>query len=259
MEQDHVDQVIAQWKTQGLDFDLSPVEIIGRTGRIMEYVDRALEAKFEEFEISRATFNVLAALKRSGPPFRLSQRELMRSQLRTSGSMSLRIDALEREGLVTRRQDEDDRRLVFVTLTSKGSELLKRVIPEHLANERALISALTVADKDQLTAILRKWLLALESNAAEGPVLHLGMVLLHPRTSMMKRRAVGLPDLPGILVHAVEPGSWAEERGFRKGDLICRIEGKAVETLADLRKMLNMSRPRTKRFSVIRGTDAVEI
>jgi len=259
MEKDHIDRVVAQWKEQGLEFDLGPVGIIGRTGRIMEYVDRALEAKFEEFGVSRATFDVLAALKRNGPPFRLSQRDLMRSLLRTSGSMSLRIDALEREDLVTRAQDPDDRRSIFVTLTSKGSELLEKIIPEHLANETALITALTKSEKEQLTTLLRKWLAALETNAAEGPVLHLGMVLLHPRASMMKRRAVGLPDVPGILVHAIEPGSWAEETGFRKGDLICCVDGKDVDSLAELRKALNKPRPRIKRFTIVRGTEAVEI
>jgi DNA-binding MarR family transcriptional regulator len=255
--EDHIDRVVAQWRGQGLEFDLGPVGIIGRAGRIMEYVDRALEAKFEEFGISRATFDVLAALQRNGPPFRLTQRDLMRSLLRTSGSMSLRIDTLEREELVTRQQDQDDRRSVFVTLTSKGSELLQKIVPEHLANEAALLAMFTPLEKEQLTGLLRKWLIALEANAAEGPLLHLGMVLLQPRTSLMKRRAVGLPDMPGILVHAVESGSWAEETGFRKGDLIFRIEGRDVESLNELRRELNRPKPRVKRFSILRGMEAI--
>jgi DNA-binding MarR family transcriptional regulator len=257
--QDHIDRVIAQWKGQGMKLDLAPVGIIGRAGRIMEYVDRALELKFEEFGISRGTFDVLAALKRNGPPFRLSQRDLMRSLLRTSGSMSLRIDTLEREGLVTRVQDRDDRRSVFVTLTTKGSNLLQKVIPEHLANENSLIATFTTSEKEQLTALLRKWLIALETDASDGPLLHLGMVLLHPRASLMKRRAVGLPDVPGFLIHAVEPGSWADETGFRKGDLICHIEGRAVDSLVELRKVLNSPRPRIKRFSIRRGTETLEL
>jgi DNA-binding MarR family transcriptional regulator len=257
--QDHIDRVVAQWKEQGLEFDLGPVGIIGRAGRIMEYVDRALEAKFEEFGISRATFDVLAALRRNGPPFRLGQRELMRRLLRTSGSMSLRIDALERERLVTRQQDPDDRRSIFVTLTSKGSKLLQQLIPEHLANETALLTTFTPLEKEQLTGLLRKWLISLEANAAEGPLLHLGMVLLHHRTSLMKRRAVGLPDVPGILVHAVEPCSWAEETGFRKGDLILRVEGKNVESLSELRQALNKPKPRLKRFSILRGMEALDL
>jgi DNA-binding MarR family transcriptional regulator len=257
--QDHIDRVIAQWKGQGMKLDLGPVGIIGRAGRIMEYVDRALESKFEEFGISRGTFDVLAALKRNGPPFRLSQRDLMRSLLRTSGSMSLRIDTLEREGLVTRIQDRDDRRSIFVTLTTKGSNLLQKVIPEHLANENSLIATFTTSEKEQLTTLLRKWLIALEADASDGPLLHLGMILLHPRTSLMKRRAVGLPDVPGFLVHAVEPGSWADETGFRKGDLICLIEERTVDSLVELRRVLNLPRPRVKRFSIRRGTEAIEL
>ena len=257
--EDHIDRVLAQWKRQGLKSDLSPVGIIGRAGRIMEYVDRALEAKFEEFGISRATFDVLATLKRNGQPFRLSQRDLMRSLLRTSGSISLRIDALEREGLVTRTQDRDDRRSVFVTLTTNGSRLLERIIPEHLANETSLIAVFTSSEKEQLMMLLRKWLISLEANASDGPLLHLGMVLLHPHISLAKRRAVGLPDIPGFLVHAVEPGSWAEEAGFRKGDLICEIEGKTVESLAELRRILNKTKPRIKRFNIRRGTETIEL
>ena len=46
--------------------------------------------------------------------------------------MSLRIDALERQGLVGRTEDENDRRSVFVTLTAGGSDLLERVIPVAL-------------------------------------------------------------------------------------------------------------------------------
>jgi DNA-binding MarR family transcriptional regulator len=75
---------------------------------------------------------VLVALRRNGKPYELTQRELMRSLFRTSGSMSLRIDFLEKQGLVERRPDKDDRRSVFVRLTGKGEELLEAVIPEHL-------------------------------------------------------------------------------------------------------------------------------
>src|SRR5271154_4271953 len=130
----------------------------------MEHVDRALTAKFEEFGVTRASFDVLATLRRTGEPYRLTQRELMRSLLRTSGSMSLRIDSLESQGLVERRPDDDDRRSVFVTLTKKGAELLQAVIPEHLANEKSLVAALNQSERAQLVTLLRKWLNGLEAD-----------------------------------------------------------------------------------------------
>ena len=257
--EDHIDTVIANWKRERPDYDLAPVEIIGRAGRIMEYVDRALEAKFQEFGISRATFDVLASLRRGGKPYRMTQRDLMRRLLRTSGSMSLRIDALEREGFVSRLPDKEDRRSVFVSLAPKGLTLLEKVIPEHLANETALLTCLSKAERDQLKLLLRKWLSFLEANAFHGPQLQLGISLLDPRTSLMRRRAVGLPDVPGILVHHVEPGSWAEDAGIRKGDLIYAIEGKSVRSIAELRSLLNKSKGRPRRFKVMRGSDSIEV
>jgi DNA-binding MarR family transcriptional regulator len=256
---DHIDTVIANWKRERPGYDLSPVEIIGRAGRIMAYVDRALETKFEEFGISRATFDVLATLRRNGPPYKMTQRDLMRSLLRTSGSMSLRIDALERAGFVRREQVEDDRRSVFVILTEKGSSLLDTVIPEHLTNEANLVAGLSQTERAELTALLRKWLMALEEEVAERRELYLDMVVLHPRASLAKRRAVGLPDVSGLLVHSVEPGGRAEEAGFQKGDLICAVEDEPVTSAMELRRALNRQRPRNKRFRVLRGSEPVEL
>lgn len=255
---DHVDRVVQQWKAEKPDYDLAPVEIIGRAGRIMEHVDRALEAKFEEFQISRASFDVLAALRRSGKPYKLTQRDLMRSLFRTSGSMSLRIDSLQKQGLVVRSPDKEDRRSVFVTLTPKGVELLETVIPEHLENESSLVAGLNRVERALLITLLRKWLVSLEEEVAHGRQLYLGMTLLDSRASTKMRRAVGLPDVPGLLVNKVAAGSRAEELGFRKGDLVTTIERKAVKSLVDLRKILNKSEPKTKKVRVVRGVEKLE-
>lgn len=255
---DHVDRVVQQWKQERPDYDLAPVEIIGRAGRIMEHVDRALEAKFEEFQISRASFDVLAALRRSGKPYKLTQRDLMRSLFRTSGSMSLRIDALQKQGLVKRIPDSEDRRSVFVTLTAKGADLLETVIPAHLENEGSLVAGLSRTERTQLIGLLRKWLVSLEKEVAHGRQLYLGMTLLDSRASTKMRRAVGLPDIPGLLVNKIAAGSRAEELGFRKGDLVTSIERHIVTSLVDLRKILNSSEPKTKRVRVVRGVETVE-
>ena len=258
MDADHIDRVVQLWKAERPEYDLAPVEIIGRAGRIMEHVDRALEAKFEEFQISRASFDVLVALRRNGKPYELTQRELMRSLFRTSGSMSLRIDSLEKQGLVARNPDTDDRRSVFVRLTPKGIQLLEVLIPEHFENENSLIAGLTKAERAQLIILLRKWLLSLEEEVAHGRQLYLGMTLLDSRASTKLRRAVGLPDVPGLLVNTVAAGSRAEELGFRKGDLVRSIGGQPVTSLMELRKIMNRPDPKVRRVQVIRGVDEIE-
>jgi DNA-binding MarR family transcriptional regulator len=258
MQLDHVDRVVQQWKAERPEYDLAPVEIIGRAGRIMEHVDRALEAKFEEFQISRASFDVLAALRRNGKPYKLTQRDLMRGLFRTSGSMSLRIDALQKQGLVERSPDSEDRRSVFVTLTAKGVALLETVVPAHLENESSLVAGLNRAERAQLIALLRKWLVSLEDEVAHGRQLYLGMTVLDSHASTKMRRAVGLPDIPGLLVNKIAAGSRAEELGFRKGDLVTSVERQPVTSLGDLRKILNHSEPKTKKVRVVRGVETLE-
>lgn len=111
--------------------DLAPVEIIGRTGRIIEHVDRALEAKLEEFQISRASFDVLVALRRNGKPYQLTQRELMRSPLPYLRKHESQ-DRLSGEARFCGAETGYRRSaIVFVKLTRKGIALLEVLIPEH--------------------------------------------------------------------------------------------------------------------------------
>ncbi|MGC2294446.1 MAG: PDZ domain-containing protein, partial [Candidatus Acidiferrales bacterium] len=48
----------------------------------------------------------------------------------------------------------------------------------------------------------------------------------------------GAPDGSGILVREVRPGMAAEKAGIKAGDVIIKIDGKPVRTLADLRTQL---------------------
>lgn len=258
-EQDHIDRLVAKWGNERPDYDLAPVEIIGRVGRICEYVDRALDAKFAEFDITRASFDVLATLKRTGPPYRLSQRELMKNLLRTSGSISVRIDAMERGGLVTREADSEDRRATLVTITEKGINLLEKIVPEHLLNEESLLAGLSAHERSELIGLLRKWTLALETNSNDPRYVHYGMVILDARIALQRRRAVGLPDVPGVLVHAVDAGGIADESGIRKGDLIAAIEDVLIDSQATLRRELNKPVPNAKRLRIVRGAETLEI
>ena len=256
-EKDHIDRLVARWKQEKPEYNLAPVEIIGRAGRIMEHVDRALESKFEEWGITRASFDVLATLRRAGPPYRLLQRELMRQLMRTSGSISLRIDALERDGLVQRELNEEDRRTTEVVLTAAGHKLLEKVIPEHLANESVLVASLTVRERSELVVLLRKWLLSLEADVSHANQVQLGLVILNPRASLSKRRAAGLPDAPGLLIHSVEKDSRSAAAGLRRGDLITQIEDVGISSVSAMRKALNRLQPRWKRFLILRGAEPV--
>src|SRR5690348_5407583 len=69
---DHVDAVRAQWTRVRPDLDTEPLAVVGRLGRAVGHLDRHLADFFARYGLTRAHWDVLAALRRSGPPYRLS-------------------------------------------------------------------------------------------------------------------------------------------------------------------------------------------
>jgi DNA-binding MarR family transcriptional regulator len=167
-QHDHVDKVVAQWASERPDLDTRPFAIVGRIGRAGHLLDAAVEAKLEPHGLSRWSWDVLAALRRSGAPYRLTPTSLYRSLMRTSGAISNRLNRLEGQGLVRRVPDPADGRGVLVELTPAGKRLVDKVMTEHLDNERRLVAGLNRADQRELTALLRKLLLTLEPDEQDG-------------------------------------------------------------------------------------------
>ena len=166
---DHVDFVRAQWARERADLDTSTIAIIARLGRVREYIDDGLERTFAEHGLSRPAWDVLASLRRSGPPYRLSPTDLYRGLMRTSGAMTNRLQRLEQAGLIERIADPDDGRSLLVGLTPRGRELVDRVAPAHLENERRLLAALDPAEQQRLAALLKKLLVHFEQERPIAP------------------------------------------------------------------------------------------
>jgi DNA-binding MarR family transcriptional regulator len=159
---DQVDRIIAAWTREWPELDTSPAAIVGRVGRLARFFDAGLTRTFKRFGLTRADFDALAALRRSGHPYRLPQKTLMNALMRRSGTMSFRIDRLERAGLVRRTPAPHDKRGAFVSLTEKGRRRFDAVAPVHLANESRMIAALSRRERDLLSSLLRTLLLSLE-------------------------------------------------------------------------------------------------
>jgi DNA-binding MarR family transcriptional regulator len=166
---DHVDHVMAQWAAVRPDLDTAPVAVIARLGRATAYVDAGIDARLAEFGLTREAWDVLASLRRAGPPYRLSPTALCMALMRSSGAITHRMARLETAGLIKRVPDPEDGRGMFVALSRKGVALVDRVAPEHLANERALLSALSDEEQRTLAELLRKVLHAHEAGQLAPP------------------------------------------------------------------------------------------
>lgn len=158
-QHDHIDQLLAQWGRQLPGIDVSPMAPVGRLHRLSQLVlQKVHNPVFDRHQISVQDFDVMAALFRSGPPYRQSPGELLAQTMVTSGTMTNRIDRLEESGFVAREADPNDRRGIQVVLTRKGKEALLRVLPEHIESERTLLSVLDAREQQQLSGLLSRLL-----------------------------------------------------------------------------------------------------
>src|SRR5699024_5638062 len=111
---DEVDGLIEAWRSERPDVDVTPLEVFSRVSRLSRHLDRARRTVFIEHSLEPWEFDVLAELRRSGPPYELSPGKLLRATLVTSGTMTNRVDRLTTAGLVLRRPAPGDQRGVLV-------------------------------------------------------------------------------------------------------------------------------------------------
>ncbi|WP_405826185.1 MarR family transcriptional regulator [Streptomyces sp. NBC_00838] len=159
---DRVARIQREWARERPDVDVRPQGVIGRLHRLGSYLTEELCVVYRKYGLGEGDFDVLATLRRAGAPFERAPGELAEHTMVTTGAMTKRVDRLERAGLVSRRASEGDGRGRVVALTAEGRTLIDRAFPEHMANERRLLDALTEGEAAQLESLLTKWLAATE-------------------------------------------------------------------------------------------------
>ncbi|MDH6265310.1 DNA-binding MarR family transcriptional regulator [Rhizobium sp. SG_E_25_P2] len=159
---DHVDKILAQWASERPDLDTGPMGLLGRLGRLRTHLGREVEAEIARHGLNSSSFDVLATLRRSGQPYRLTVSDLLAAMMVTSGTMTNRLDQLEKAGLIERRDNPEDRRGVLVVLTDKGFDMIDKAVTAHVANQHRLVEALSVDDRATLDILLKKFLSAFE-------------------------------------------------------------------------------------------------
>lgn len=159
---DHVDRILAQWNTERPDLDVRSMGLIGRVKRLNLILVREMEKTWARYGLNAASFDVLATLRRSGPPFRLSPGDLIASTMVTSGTMTNRIDQLQKAEFVERVQNPEDGRGFFISLTKKGFDVIDKAVTDHVATQQMLVSGLPQDQQDELDLLLKNFTSSLE-------------------------------------------------------------------------------------------------
>ncbi|MFF9815568.1 MarR family winged helix-turn-helix transcriptional regulator [Streptomyces sp. NPDC014006] len=149
---DTVAAVVRQWQAVHPDLDTGPMEIIGRVNRCAALLQQAEDAPLRRAGLSRAEFDLLGALRRTG--HELTPSEVARETFSSGAAVTKRLKQLTERGLVDRRTDTRDRRVSHVRLTAAGRDLVDTILPEQLAYETAVLSALDDTHQSELASLL---------------------------------------------------------------------------------------------------------
>jgi DNA-binding MarR family transcriptional regulator len=149
-----VHHVLEQWRREVPDLDRSAFGVVGRISRLAQLVQAEVEPVFVLHGVNGGEFDVLAALRRAGQPYRLTPTELSRALIVTSGGMTKRLNALEGRGLIRRRPDPRDGRSTAVSLTREGKRLTEAILLEHVSNEERLLGDMSQKERADLAALL---------------------------------------------------------------------------------------------------------
>lgn len=155
---DEVDLIVAAWREQRPDLDITPLEVLSRLSRVSSLLDATRSQAFRNHDLDSWEFDVLAALRRVGTPYALSPGALAIATHVTSGTMTTRVDRLLERGFVTRFPDPHDRRGVQVQLTEQGKYAVDGAFSDLLKSESSILAHVSTKDQHELAEQLRKLL-----------------------------------------------------------------------------------------------------
>ncbi len=162
-EKDLIDSLINEWKEERPELDASAMEVVGRVLKLSKILERRTSKALSSYNIYYTDLDVLATIRRSGKPYELTPSQLMKSVLITSGAMTALLNRLTKLALIYRSPDPKDGRIKLVGLAQKGIKLIDKAIETRFAEASDSIKNLDKIEHTQLSDLLKKLLMSLDS------------------------------------------------------------------------------------------------
>lgn len=160
--------IAGAWQRELPGVRTGSIEVITPLWRVAKVLADERRRTLHRLGVDSSTLDLLSVIRRSGPPYELTTREITRRTLVTAGAISQRITRAEQAGLVERSPSAASRRAVAVRLTEAGHRLIEPVVRRLLEHEAGLIGMLTPAELEALAGILGKLERALTAASATG-------------------------------------------------------------------------------------------
>lgn len=147
-------------------FDLASAEILLSLRYTEDVLQQACGPLLGHYGLSKSSVNILMLL-RHGPAEGMQLHDLGDLLLVSRANITGLIDHLEQKDYVTRAIDPSDRRARFARITPKGADFLDTFMPLHYRNVKSMLSGLSIEEKKQLLALLKKTRESIAVHASE--------------------------------------------------------------------------------------------
>lgn len=169
---DRVDNIIGEWRERRPDLDYSSLEVVSRVLRVAHHLQARMDEIAAAYGLSHTgDLDVLTNLDLAGPPHERTPSQLAEAQLVTTGGMTVRLNRLQRAGLIERRPNPRDGRGVLVRLTPLGKELAADALPKVMETQASGLRGLDDPQQALLAGLLRELLVALGDTPAFRPTI----------------------------------------------------------------------------------------
>ncbi len=158
---DRAEEIARAWARERPGVPVGSIGIVTRIWQVAKLLSDERRRTLAAIGLDAATLDLLSTLRRAGPPYRLSTRELAARCLVTAGAVTQRVDRAQGSGLVRRLAPARGSRTVLVELTAAGHREVERAVGVLLTTEQTLVDALTPGDQAQLARLLAELLQSL--------------------------------------------------------------------------------------------------
>jgi DNA-binding MarR family transcriptional regulator len=166
---DSAAEIARAWEREQPGVPTGSIGILTRIWQAAKLLSDERRRTLARVGMDAATLDLLSNLRRAGPPYRLSTRELSTRGMITPGAVTQRVDRAQDAGLVRRLAAEPGTRTVFVELTEAGHEAVTDAVSRLLTREQRLVDVLQPGEQEELARLLSILLRRLAERAAAWP------------------------------------------------------------------------------------------
>ncbi len=138
---------------KGTNAEVRALNTYIKLNRAAESVFDRTNAHLNQYNLTTSQFAVLEALYHLGT---LSQVEVAKKLLKSTGNITTVLQNLEKRALICRERDPEDQRYVKVSITDSGRQLIANIFPQHVQHIMESMNVLSADEQILLAELCRK-------------------------------------------------------------------------------------------------------